>query len=169
MQVLGGVTHHEGARVDQAVGEETRVGVCALTHRVVTHVLDATGDHDVVLAEADARRGRGDGGHRAGTHAVDGESWNGFGETGEDRSGAADGQALVTGLRGGCDSNFVDPCGIELRVTAKQLTNRLDDEIVCARVGVHAFRAGLAERGANAVDEDDVALVVCGWSHANSS
>ncbi|KIM16324.1 hypothetical protein QV65_15045, partial [Rhodococcus erythropolis] len=65
--------------------------------------------------------------------------------------------------------HFVDPCGIELRVTAKQLTNRLYDEIVCARVGVHAFRAGLAERGANAVDEDDVALVVCGWSHANSS
>ncbi len=91
------------------------------------------------------------------------------GRTGEDRSGAADGQALVAGLRGGCNGNFVDPCGIELRVAAKQLTNRLDDEIVCARVGVHAFRAGLAERGANAVDEDDVALVVCGWSHANSS
>ena len=47
---------------------------------------------------------------------VDGESWNGFGETGEDRSGAADGQALVAGLRGGCNGNFVDPCGIELRV-----------------------------------------------------
>ena len=45
--------------------------------------------------------------------------------------------------------------GRQLRVAAQQLADAADHEVVGAGVGVHA--AGLAERGADAVDEDDVA------------
>ena len=120
-------------------------------------------------AEADARRGGGHGGHRAGAHAVDGEAGHGFGQPGEDRGGAADRQALVADLGGRRDGDLVDAGGIELGVAAQQLPDDLDDEVVGAGLGVHALRARLAERGADAVDEDDVALVRGGGSHAFSS
>ncbi len=159
VQVLGGVAHDQRARVDQAVGEETRVRVCALAHRVAAHVLDAAGDDDVVLAEADARRGGGDGGHRAGTHAIDREAGNRLGQAREDRGRAPDGQALVAGLRGRGDGDLVDPSGVELRVAAQQFADGLDDQVVGAGLGVDALRSGLAERRADAVDEDDVSGV----------
>ena len=41
----------------------------------------------------------------------------------------------------------------------------LDDQVVGAGLGVHALGARLAERGADAVDEDDVA---CGTGHLAS-
>ena len=44
----------------------------------------------------------------------------------------------------------------ELGVAAEQLADALDDEVVGAGLGVHALLAGLAERGADAVDEDDL-------------
>ena len=53
--------------------------------------------------------------------------------------------------------DLVDPLGGQLRVAAQQLADALDDEVVGAGLGVHALVAGLAERGADAVDEDDVA------------
>ncbi len=158
VQVLGGVAHDQRARIDQPVGEEPRVGVGALTHRVMAHVLDAARKDDVVLAETDAGRGGRHGRHRAGAHAVDRESGDALGQPGEDGGGAADGQTLIAGLGGRGDRDVVDRGGIELRVATQQFTNRLDDEIVGASAGVHALRAGLAERGADAVDEHDIAL-----------
>ena len=43
------------------------------------------------------------------------------------------------------------------RVAAHQLADAADDQVVGARLGVDALRAGLAEGGAHAVDEDDLA------------
>jgi hypothetical protein len=51
VQVLGGLAHDQGGRVDELLGDDPRVGVDALTHRVAAHVLDATGDGDVDGAE----------------------------------------------------------------------------------------------------------------------
>ena len=45
--------------------------------------------------------------------------------------------------------------GGELGVAAEQFADRLDDQVVGAGVGVHALRSGLAERGTDAVDEDN--------------
>ena len=158
MQVLGGVAHDQRAGIDELVGEEARVGVDAFTHRVAAHVLDATGDDDVVLAEADARSGGGHRGHRACAHAVDGEAGDAAGESGEQCGRTSDGQALVTGLRSRGDRDLVDPFGREVGVLAKQFADCLDDEVVCASVGVHALGACLAERGTDAVDEDNIPL-----------
>jgi hypothetical protein len=54
------------------------------------------------------RRRRGHRGHRARAHAVDGEAGDGLGQPGEQRGGAADGQALVADLRGRRDRDLVD-------------------------------------------------------------
>ena len=54
VQVLRGRAHHQRRRVDQLLGEDARVGVDALAHRVAAHVLDAAGDRHVVGAERDA-------------------------------------------------------------------------------------------------------------------
>ena len=42
-------------------------------------------------------------------------------------------------------------------MAAQQLAQHGDDQVVGAGLGIDALRAGLAERGAGAVDEDDVA------------
>ena len=86
---------------------------------------------------------------------------------------AAEGQALVADLRRRRDRDLVDPLLGQLGVAAEQLADALDDEVVGAGLGVHALRTGLAERGADAVDEDDVleraghevaSLVGDGWA-----
>ena len=54
VQVLGRLAHDQRLGVDELLGDEARVGVHALAHRVAAHVLDAAGDGDVVGADADA-------------------------------------------------------------------------------------------------------------------
>ena len=157
VQVFGGVAHVQGGRVHEPFGHEARVGVGAGAHRVVAHVLHAAGDHDVVGAEADAARRRGHGGHGAGAHPVDREARHGAGQPGQQGGGAADGQALVAGLGGGGDGHFVDPLGGQGGVAAHQFADALDHQVVGAGSGVDALFAGAAERGADAVDKDDVA------------
>ena len=79
-----------------------------------------------------------------------------LGEPGEERGGAADGQALVADLGGGRDRDLVDALGRQRRVAAHQVADALDDEVVGAGLGVLAGGLADAERGADAVDEDDL-------------
>src|SRR5690606_18949289 len=132
------------------------VGVDALAHRVASHVLDTARDGDVVRAEGDGAGHRGDGGQGAGAHAVDGVARDRGGQAREDAGRAADGQALVADLRGRGDGDLVDLLRVETGVAAQQLPDRLHDEVVGTGLVVDALRARLAERGADAVDEDDV-------------
>ena len=155
VQVLRGRAHHQRGRVDQLLGQDPRVGVDALAHRVAAHVLDAAGDRDVVGAHRDAAGDVGHRGHRAGAHPVDRIAGHGLGQPGQQRGGAADGQALVADLGGGRDRDLVHPLGRQLRIAAQQLADAADHQVVGAGLGVHAAR--LAERGADAVDEDDLA------------
>jgi hypothetical protein len=119
-------------------------------------VLDAAGDGDVVGAERDAAGGGGHGGHRAGAHPVDRVAGHRLRQPGQQRGGPSEGQALVADLRRRGDGHLVHPVGGQRRVAAQQLADHADDEVVGARLGVDALRAGLAERGADAVDEDDL-------------
>ena len=100
---------------------------------------------------------RGHGGHRAGAHPVDREAGHRAGETGQERGGPADGQTLVADLGGGRDGHLVDPFRRQLGVPAQQLADHLDDQVVGAGLRVLTLLAGLAERGAHALDEDHVA------------
>ncbi len=156
MQVLGGHAHEQGGLVDQLLGDEARVRVHALAHGVAAHVLDTAGEGDVVGTEGHTARDGGHGGQRAGAHAVDGVARYGLREARENAGGTAQRQALVTDLRGRGDGDLVDLLGVQVRVAAQQLPDRLHDEVVGAGLVVDALRARLAERGADAVDEDDV-------------
>ena len=100
---------------------------------------------------------RGGGRHRAGAHPVHGEAGDALGQPRQQRGGAAQGQALVAGLGGRGDRDLVDPVGGQVRVAAHEVADDLDDQVVGAGLGVDALGAGLAERGADTVDEDDVA------------
>ncbi len=55
VEVLGRLAHHERVRVDDPLGQDPRVGVDALAHRVAAHVLDAAGDGDVVRSRRRCR------------------------------------------------------------------------------------------------------------------
>ncbi len=79
-----------------------------------------------------------------------------FGQAGEQGREAAEGQALVADLGRRGDGHLLDPVLGQLGVAPQQLADALDDEVVGAGLGVHALLAGLAERGADAVDEDDL-------------
>ena len=156
VEVLRGRAHDQGRGVDDLLGDEARVGVHALAHRVVAHVLDPAGDGDVVRAEADARGRRGHRGHRARAHPVDGEARDGAGEPGQQGGGPPDRQPLVPGLRGGGHGDLVDALRRQAGVALEQAADAAHDHVVRAGLGVHALVPGLAEGGADAVDEDDI-------------
>ena len=157
VQVLGGLAHRRGGLVDQPLGDEARIEVDVLAHRVMAHVLDAAGERDVDGAERDLSRGGRDRGERACAHAVDREARHRVGDAGEQRDVAAEGQALVADLRGRREHDVADPLRRDLRVAPQQLADRLDAHVVGARAPVLALRAGLAERRPDAVDEEDLA------------
>lgn len=48
-------------------------------------------------------------------------------------------------------------------MAAQELPDALDDEVVSSGLGVDAFFTGLAERGADAVNKDDVAEGAGHW------
>ncbi len=156
VQVLRGHAHEQGRLVDQLLAHEPRVRVDALAHGVAAHVLDTAGDGDVVGTEGDGTGDRGHGRQGARAHAVDGVTRHGLRQTGEDPRGTADGEALVADLRGRGDGDLVDLLRVETGVAAQQLPDRLHDEVVGTGLVVDALRSRLAERGADAVDEDDV-------------
>ena len=58
VEVLGRRAHRHRGRVDEPLGDEARVEVDLLAHRVVAHVLDAAREHDVGGAEGDLAGGR---------------------------------------------------------------------------------------------------------------
>ena len=142
--------------VDQPLGDEARVEVDVLAHRVVAHVLDAARDRDVGRAERDLAGGGGHGGERAGAHPVDGEAGHRLRQPREQRDVAAERQALVADLRGRGEHDVADPLRRDGRVAAQQLAHDLDGHVVGARAPELALRPGLAEGGAHAVDEDDL-------------
>ena len=127
----------------------------------MAHVLDAAGDGDVCRAERDLAGRGGHGGERAGAHAVDREAGNGLGQPREQRDVAAERQALVADLRCRGEDDVADPLDRDLRVSAQQLAHDLHGHVVRARAPELAFRPGLAEGGAHAVDEDDLAELPC--------
>ena len=156
MQVLGRLAHHRGALVDQPLGDEAGVEVDVLAHRVVAHVLHAAGDREVAGAHRDLARGRGDGGERAGAHAVDREAGHRVRQPREERHVAAERQALVADLRRRGHHDVADPLGRRLRVAAEELADGLHGHVVGARLPEEPARAGLAECGADTVDVDDL-------------
>ena len=70
--------------------------------------------------------------------------------------GSPESRALVADLGRRGDGHLLDPVLGQLGVSPQQLADALDDEVVGAGLGVHALLTGLAERGADAVDEDDL-------------
>ena len=156
VQVLRGRAHDDGRGVDEPLGEEPWVGVDALTHRVMAHMLDAARDRHVVRAKGNARRRRRHRRHGAGAHPVDRVSRHRGRQAREDRRGASDGEALVSPLCGRRDGDIVDTVGWQLRIAPQQLANDRDHHVVGTSLGIEPGRTGLAERGPHAVDEDDL-------------
>ena len=86
------------------------------------------------------------------------------GQAREERDVAAERQPLVADLGGRGEDDVADPIRRQLRVPAQQLAHRLDGHVVRARLPEVAARPRLAEGGADAVDEDDLAELAChGW------
>ena len=156
VEVLRRLAHDQGRGVDEPLGEDPRVGVDALTHRVAPHVLDAAGDADVDGAHGDGPGDRRHRGHGPSTHPVDGVSGRGVRQTREEGRDPAEGQALVADLGRRCDGDLLDPLLGQVGVAAEQLADALDDEVVGAGLGVDALVAGLAVWRTHAVDEDDL-------------
>ena len=157
VEALGGDAHVEGVGAHELLGEEAGIGVGSGTQRVAAHVLDPTGDADVVGAEADRAGDRGDARHGARTHPVDRVARHAQRQAGEDRGGASEGQALVAFLGRGRDGDIVDAVFREVRIAVQKPDHRLDDQVVGSGVPVLTFFAGAPEGGADSVDEYDIA------------
>ena len=156
VQILGRRAHRHGGGVDEPLGDEARVEVDVLAHRVVAHVLDPAGQDDVGGAEADLAGAGRHRGERACAHAVDREARDGVRDAGEQRDVPSHRQSLVADLRGRGEDDVADPFRRELRVPAQHFAHDLDRHVVCARAPEDPLRACAAERGAHPVDEEDV-------------
>ncbi len=154
MEVLRRLAHHRCGLVDQPLGDEARVEVDVLAHRVVTHVLDAADEDDVGRAHCDLSRAAGRRCQRACAHAVDGESRNGLREPGEQRDVSAEREPLVSDLRGRGEDDVVDPVLREARIPAQQLAHDLHRHVVRAGLPEVAVLARATECGTDAVDVD---------------
>jgi hypothetical protein len=119
VDAFSGVAHIECVCTHKLLGEEARVGVCVETHRVTTHVLDSTGDADLVRAKRDAARNRRHGRHSARTHAVDGVAGNAPGQPGEQCGSATERQSLVARLGSSGDRYIVDAVFRQGRIALK--------------------------------------------------
>jgi hypothetical protein len=156
VEVLRGLAHHGGALVDQALGDEARVEVDVLAHRVVAHVLHAPGDCEVAGAHRDLARRGGHGREGARAHTVDGEPGDGVGEAREQRHVTAQRQSLIADLRRGGHGDVADPLGWGTGIATQKLANGLDGHVVRAGLPEETALAGAAERRPDAVDVDDL-------------
>ena len=157
MQVLGGLPHHRGALVDQPLGDEARVEVDVVTHRVMAHVLHAAGEDEVGGAHGDLAGGDGRGRQRSRAHAVDRHPRHGVGETGEERDVTTERQPLVADLGGRGEDDVADPLGRSVGNPPQHLAHRLHGHVVGAGRPEETTGPRLAEGGADTVDVDDLA------------
>ena len=155
MEVLRRPAHHGRRLVDQPLGDEARVEVDVVAHRVMAHVLDAASKRDVGRPERDLSCCRRQRRQRARAHAVDREARHGFRNACEERDVAAEREPLVADLRRRGEDDVPDAVRRDGRVPPQQLPHGLHAHVVGARAPELPLRPGLAEGGANAVDEED--------------
>ena len=157
MQVFCRLAHGRGRRVDQPLGDEPRVVLDVLEHRVPAHVLDAAREDHIRRPHRDLAGARGDRRQRACAHTVDGEAGNRPRQSSQQRHVAPECQPLVADLRGGGEDDVVDPLRRQRIVAAQQLADELDGHVIGAGTPEDAFRSGAPEGAADAVDEVDLA------------
>src|SRR6185312_8898694 len=157
VQVLGRLAHRRGRRVDQALGDEARVVVDVLEHRMASHVLDSTRQDHVRGAHGDLAGAGCDRRQRTGAHAVDREAGNGSRQAREQGHVTSERQTLVSDLRGRGEDDVVDLFQRQGFVAAEQLADALDRHVVGAGLPEDALRTGSTEGAANTVDEVDLA------------
>ena len=119
----------------------------------MSHVLDAASNRQVIGAESDSAGHVGDGGHRTSTHAVDGISGNGLGESGKKSRTAADRQALISSLSGRRDGNFIEAFLRNLGVSLQKSDHRLDDEVISSGIPEHALLSGTSKWSTDSIYE----------------
>ncbi len=156
MEVLRSRAHRHGRGIHESLGDEARVEVDLLRHRVVAHVLDAAGEHDVAGTERDLSCTGGHGRQRARAHPVDREAGNRLRNAGKQRNVAAEGQSLVADLRGRREDHVADALDGNSRIATQELADDLDPHVVGARLPEHPLRPRAPERRAHAVDEHDL-------------
>ena len=157
VQVLRGRAHRDRGVVDQPLRDEARVEVHLGAHRMVAHVLDAAGEHDVRCAHRDLACARCDGRERTCAHAVDREPGYRLRDSGEEGDVTAERQALVAGLSRRREDHVSDPLRRDPRVAPTELAHHLHGHVVGARLPVETFGAGLPERCPHTVDEEHLA------------
>ena len=113
VKVLGGLTHHGGALVDQPLADEARVEVDLGAHRVMAHVLDAADDDEVGGAHRDLARAGRRRRQRTRAHPVDREARHGVRQPREEGDVAAEGQALVADLCRRGEDDVADPLRLD--------------------------------------------------------
>ena len=113
MQVLRGRAHRHRRGVDEPLGDEAGIEVDVLAHRVVAHVLDPAGEHEVGGPHRDLAGPGGDGRERAGAHPVDREARDALRQARQQGDVAAERQALVADLRGRGHDHVIDLLGGE--------------------------------------------------------
>ena len=109
MEVLGRRAHRHSGGVDEPLGDEARIEVHLGAHRMVTHVLDATGDDDLCRAHRDLAGPRRHRRQCACAHPVEREAGNALRDPGKQADVPTERQPLVADLRRRGHDHVADP------------------------------------------------------------
>ncbi|MNZ71388.1 hypothetical protein D3C78_897480 [compost metagenome] len=153
---LGSQAHHPGSL--GSVQGQVRVGVHAMHHADVPHVLDTTDHEHVAVAGHDRLGGGVQRAHRRAAQAADGLGGRGVRDLGHQRRHAGDVPALLQGLVDAAPDHVLDFFGVDLAVALQQLADQVRRHVFSTGVAVHAT-LGAAHRGATEVDNHHVSWI----------
>ncbi|MNN37996.1 hypothetical protein D3C81_1519700 [compost metagenome] len=148
--------HHPGSL--GGVQGQVRVGIYAVHHADVAHVLDATDHEHVAVAGHDRLGGGVQRAHRRTAQAADGLRRRGVRDWRHQRGHAGDVPALFQGLVDAAPDDVLDFFRIDLVVALEQLGDQVRGHVFSTGVAVHAT-LGAAHWCATEVDNHHVSWI----------
>jgi hypothetical protein len=128
---------------------------------MATHMLDATGDRDVVGAKSDTSGQVCHRSHRTSTHPIHRLSGDSSWKTSQDARRATDRHSLITDLGGSRNRHVINAVGWQLWIPTQQFVEGSNNEVVRPRLCVDALLTRPSEGGSNRIHQNNIAHRTC--------
>jgi hypothetical protein len=125
---------------------------------MATHVLNTTGDCEVISAKSYSTCHRGDGCHTTSTHSIQRVAGNREGETRKNSRGSTEGKTLVSLLGSRRNGDIINAVKGQPGVSLEQTNHRANDQVISPGMPIHPLLTSPTKRGANPINENNGGL-----------